>query len=274
MRWNEPEPLAQGLASLLYFCNGTWFEAGPYGGAGRLASRQGTVGSALAGLAQGIGPVGRAALYSTQGSTAGDGFIYAYPNNLVSTTDPITIAGMYYGPGGTTSRVGVAAVNTSGPTVLGLVRAGNGTVARTGGSFNHAGSLTSSILAAADYTANTPYFVTAAKVPQSTVAPYGAQNGEIFTGTAVNQNAAWTTSCNEVWIGRSTSSTLNGGVILAAVWNRALAIEEQLELYKNPWRLIRPRRGNVYSFPGVGGAAVKYSQTERNIRGLLRGVAR
>lgn len=271
MRWNEPNPLAHGLVSLLYYLNGTWFEAGPYGGAGLVVSSNGTVGQAYAPLEQGIGPKGRAALYATQGATAGDGFRVTYPGPLASVTDPLTVFAMAYGPATGVAKVAVGYYNSGVTTFVAGVRFGDGSSNLTNTSFQHAGSVSSSRVNSALYSANVPYFVSGAKVPNSATAPFGAQNGVTMTGTGTNQNANWIAVIQEAFIGRSVAGTLNGGVVMGGMYNRALTIEEQIELYRNPWQLVRPRRGNLFSFA----PSTLYSRLERNhVRGLLRGVAR
>ena len=56
-----------------------------------------------------------------------------------------------------------------------------------------------------------------------------------------------------IQVGASGPSGLNGQVVFARLWRRALSVNELIETYDNPWSLYRPQR--LYVPRGVAALA-------------------
>lgn len=251
MKWNEANPLADSLVSLLYVVKGEWFEAGPYGG-NILTTRVSGTSLAYQVNDQTHGKYRDAIQYATIGSTAGDGFRFIYPRVLTTTSDNLTIFSMGYTG---TSAVGPLCealyANTGGATFVARTAWGDGTTALRMVQFQHAASLLSSCRSPGAYSTNTPSFVSGTKSPSTATAPRGYASGALMS-TTTNQNAAWINTIQEVWIGRGAAggagNQLNGGCMVFGLFTRLFTDAEQLELYDNPWQLIRPSKARVYAF--------------------------
>ena len=270
-RWNEANPLAQGLVSLLYFANGQWHESGPYGGQVQ-CTRFGTVGSDYRVRDQRTGPAD-AIMYGTSGATANDGYRFIYPGPITTTTTPLTICSMGYTSTATAASKFDCAYSDSGSVnMIARTQWGDNSIPtqdRTAG-FLHAGSLNSFARTNVVYSVDTPGFVSCSKSPQTATAPRGFASG-VLMGTTQNQNAAWIAAITDVWIGRRPSglagAELNGGVAIFGLFTRMFEDAEHAELYRNPWQLLTPTRGaKVFDFAAVSaGWGLKLAQ-QRNRR--------
>lgn len=251
MRWNEANPLADSLVSLLYFVRGEWYEAGPYGG-NVLATRVSGTGTNYQVVDTAEGKVNDAAQYATSGSTAGDGYRFVYPRVLTTTSDNLTIFSMGYVG---TSAVGplceLLYANTGGATFVARTAWGDGTSQLRTVQFQHSASLLSACRSPGTFALNTPNFVIGTKSPSTATAPRGYASGALMS-TTTNQNAVWINTIQEVWIGRGASglvgNQLNGGCLVGGLFTRLFTDAEMLELYSNPWQLIRPSKARVYAF--------------------------
>ena len=256
--WNEANPLAAGLVSLLYFAHGQWHESGPFGGQVQ-CTRIGTTGVDYRKRDQSTGPAD-AITYGTNGATGGDGYRFVYNGPIASTTDPLTIFSLDYTTVSSIIEKGAASYISTGAGSV-IARTAWGT---TGGQiergvlFQHAGSVVSTARTGVTYTIDTPGFLSASKSPQTAVAPLAYASG-VLAGTTTNQNAAWIAAIQEIYVGRnlggSAANQLNGGVAVFGLFNRMLTDAEHLELYRDPWQLLKPTRSaKVFDFAAAAAA--------------------
>lgn len=266
VEWDDKNPLAEGLVSLVVLIQGRWIECGPYGSCAPLA-RAGTNTVTYKAPAPYLGGGSRsdALQMATQSTAVGEGYYFDYGRNIIATSvEAVTAFALGYCDEVNTSAKYLAAWGNSSAYAF-TMRYGDG-AAGNARRFDFLQSGTDSFRGMAANTAGIVDFMSGSKTIAGS-APVAYINGVVSSGSSANGTGILSSPINRVAIGNSSSLAIagtSGGCCLAGAYDRELTAEEHVELAKNPWQLIRPRSARIYSFPSPNAAPTISSTNNSN----------